>query len=63
MNYTIKKVTTADVKALQEISRETFKATFDPYTAPEDMRRFLKDDYETKKLTNEINNPNSRFFF
>lgn len=63
MDYTIKAITTDDVKELQDISRETFKKTFDPYTAPEDMARFLKEDYETNKLINEINNPHSRFFF
>lgn len=62
-DYTIKKVTTADVKELQKISRETFKSTFDPFTAPDDMARFLKEDYETTKLIKEIKNPNSRFFF
>lgn len=30
MDYTIKRVTIADVEELQKISRETFKATFDP---------------------------------
>lgn len=63
MDYTIKRVTIADVEELQKISRETFKATFDPYTASDDMKRFLKEDYETGKLINEINNPDSRFFF
>lgn len=63
MDYTIKRVTIADVEELQKISRETFKATFDPYTAPDDMKRFLREDYETGKLINEINNPDSRFFF
>lgn len=63
MEYTIKRVSGADVKKLQEISRETFKATFAAYTAPEDMKRFLQEDYETQKLTKEIENHNSRFFF
>lgn len=61
--YTIRKVTVDDVKDLQAISRETFKKTFDEYTAPADMARFLKEDYETSKLTKEIENPNSRFYF
>ena len=63
MDYEIKAVTTDDVKELQEISRETFKVTFDPYTAPNDMARFLEEDYETVKLVKEIENPNSRFYF
>lgn len=63
MDYTIKSITTNDVEKLQEVSRETFKDTFDDYTAPDDMKRFLKEDYETSKLFKEIENPNSRFFF
>lgn len=42
VEYTIKDVTENDVKELQAISRETFKATFDECTAPADMARFLK---------------------
>ena len=63
MDYTIKPITTSDVEKLQKVSRETFKATFDPYTAPNDMARFLEEDYETVKLVKEIENPNSRFYF
>lgn len=63
MNYMIKPITTDDVKKLQEVSRITFKTTFDPFTAPDDMQKFLKEDYETDKLIKEIKNPNSRFFF
>lgn len=61
--YRIRPITVDDIPALQEISRETFKKTFDPYTAPDDMVRFLKEDYETAKMRSEIDNPNSRFFF
>ena len=63
MDYTIKPITTSDVEKLQKVSRETFKATFDPYTAPNDMVRFLEEDYETVKLVKEIENPNSRVYF
>ena len=63
MDYTIKPITTSDVEKLQKVSRETFKATFDPYTAPNDMVRFLEEDYETVKLVKEIENSNSRFYF
>lgn len=63
MDYTIKPITTSDVEKLQKVSRETFKATFDPYTAPNDMVHFLEEDYETVKLVKEIENPNSRFYF
>lgn len=42
MDYTIKPITTEDVKELQKVSRETFKDTFDEYTAPDDMKRFFE---------------------
>ena len=41
MDYTINPITTSDVEKLQKVSRETFKSTFDPYTSPNDMVRFL----------------------
>lgn len=63
VNYQIVPITTSDIPQLQKISRETFKKTFDPYTAPDDMKRFLKEDYESDKLRREIENPHSRFFF
>ena len=63
MDYIIKPITTSDVEKLQKVSRKTFKTTFDPYTAPNDMVRFLEEDYETVKLVKEIENPNSRFYF
>jgi ribosomal protein S18 acetylase RimI-like enzyme len=63
MDYPIRPVTTDDVAQLQEISKVTFKDTFDPYTAPADMQKFLDEDYATDKLLAEINNPDSRFFF
>lgn len=63
MDYLIKNVTSNDLKDLQNISRETFKKTFDPFTAPDDMKRFLEEAYADEKLLAEINNPHSRFFF
>lgn len=63
MKYTIKKVTINDLKKLQAISRETFKKTFDPFTKAEDMSVFLQENYASEKLSREINNPDSRFFF
>lgn len=62
-DYQIKPVTPADVAELQAISKRTFKKTFDPFTAPDDMADFLETAYATEQLTAEINNPHSRFFF
>lgn len=62
-DYTIKRVTVDDVNELSEISKETFKVTFDPYTEPDDMAKFLEEDYNLEVLTKEIKTSNSRFFF
>ncbi|WP_297817542.1 GNAT family N-acetyltransferase [uncultured Lactobacillus sp.] len=62
-NYEIKKVTSEDVKQLQEISRQTFKETFGEYNTEKDMAEFLDEAYDTKKLTKEIENPDSEFYF
>jgi ribosomal protein S18 acetylase RimI-like enzyme len=62
-DYTIRKVVPADLKTLQEISRTTFKATFDPFTEPKDMAKFLAEGYADEKLLAEINDPDSQFFF
>ena len=63
MDYQIRFVTADDVAKLQEISRITFKDTFDPYTRSADMQKFLDEDYATDKLLAQINNPDSRFLF
>ena len=63
MDYTIKPITTDDAKKLQDIARITFKDTFYPYTAPDDMEKFLDEDYKISTLISEIENPDSRFFF
>ncbi|MBP2058051.1 ribosomal protein S18 acetylase RimI-like enzyme [Lactobacillus colini] len=63
MDYTIKKVTTRDVKELQKISRLTFKETFGADNSAENMAEFLDKAYDEEKLLKEIKNPNSQFFF
>lgn len=62
-NYEIQPITLSDLKILQAISRETFKETFDPFTAPDDMAEFLRDNYADDKLSRELQNPDSQFFF
>lgn len=63
VEYEIKDVTVADVKQLQAVSRQTFKETFADSNTAEDMAEFLDEAYDTNKLTKEIENPDSRFFF
>lgn len=55
--------TTADVIALQHISRETFYDTFVGTTPEEDMANFLDEAYAEEKLVAELRNPESTFYF
>jgi len=55
--------TLADIPALQAISRETFAATFGAANTAQDLADYLDIAYATPKLTAELNNPNSRFYF
>lgn len=61
--YTIKRVTTDDIKELQKISRLTFKETFGADNSEENMAEFLDEAYAEEKLIQEIENPDSQFYF
>ena len=52
-----------DLKNLQEISRRTFYQSFAAVNRPENMKFFLDHHYSDEKLSSEIQNPDSRFFF
>lgn len=59
----ISSVNSTDIETLQELSRQTFSETFAPDNTPENMSYFLKKHFDTEKLTAEINNPHSSFYF
>lgn len=60
---TIKKLTTQDLLPLQQIGRQTFYETFAGDNSPEDMEKYLDESFAISKLTAEINNVNSEFYF
>lgn len=60
---TITKVAAKDVLALQTISRATFAQTFDAHNSTEDMQNYLNTSFAIDKLTTELNNPESEFYF
>ena len=60
---TIKKVTLKDIAQLQKIGRATFQETFSESNSEEDMNTYLEEGFSIKKLTAEVNNPNSEFYF
>jgi ribosomal protein S18 acetylase RimI-like enzyme len=60
---TIKKVILGDLAALQQISKTTFVQTFAEHNSEADMAAYLETSYSLEKLTNELNNPFSEFYF
>jgi ribosomal protein S18 acetylase RimI-like enzyme len=60
---TISKVTLADAERLQQISQQTFVETFAASNTEENMRAYLADGFALEKLTAELQEPNSAFYF
>lgn len=59
----VKRVTLIDIDQLQKIGRLTFYETFSAYNTEENMRKYLVEGFANEKLTAELNNPNSEFYF
>lgn len=59
----IKKVILNDVGQLQKISRKTFVETFSAENTEEDMAKYLENNLSVEKLTSELNDENSQFYF
>jgi len=62
-NITIQKITLNDIEQLQKISRETFAETFSSGNTKENMKKYLAEGFSIEKLTDELNNENSEFYF
>ncbi|ACT62420.1 transcription repressor [Lactiplantibacillus plantarum JDM1] len=60
---TTRRLTTADVNKLQQISIEIFKDTFGAQNTSENMAAYLQDAYNLPKLTHELAEPESQFYF
>lgn len=62
-NIQIKKVTPAEIEQLQRISRQTFAETFSAENSAADMNKYLDESFSLEKLSKELNNPHSEFYF
>lgn len=60
---TIIKITVNDINELQKIGRQTFQETFANSNSEENMKTYLKEGFSLEKLTTELNNENSEFYF
>jgi ribosomal protein S18 acetylase RimI-like enzyme len=59
----IQKLTEADAAALQRISVQTFSETFTDGNTEENLAKYLSDAFNIERLTEELNNPESQFYF
>ena len=62
-NISIKSVTPSEIDQLAAISRQTFSETFSAGNSEENLKKYLAEELSAEKLTAELNNPNSEFYF
>lgn len=62
-NIQIKKVSVNDIEQLQKIGRQTFSETFSEGNTEENMAKYLDEGFSSEKLTAELNNDGSEFYF
>lgn len=63
MNIKIIKVELKDIDKLQKIGRQTFSETFSDRNTEENMIKYLDEGFSKEKLSAELNNKNSEFYF
>ncbi len=59
----IRKASVNDVSMLKEIGRQTFIETFQDTNTAENLRMYLDESFNDKKLGAELSNPSSWFYF
>lgn len=62
-NIEIRKVTINDIDPLQKIARKTFFETFSAGNTEQNMKMYLDEGLSVTKLTSELNDKNSEFYF
>ena len=59
----IRECTAEDLDVLYAISRETYRDTFAQLNTPENMRAYLEEAFNAEKLSCELTDKNSSFYF
>lgn len=59
----LKRIGYEHVEQLQKIAKQTFFDTFSPHNTEENMAQYMAKGFTIEKLTAEIENDNSEFFF
>lgn len=59
----IRKIALNEIDQLQKIGRQTFHDTFSESNSEENMKKYLDEKFSIEKLTAELSNENSEFYF
>jgi len=59
----IRKIGINDIESLQKISRQTFFETFAETNTEENMQKYLDEEFAFEKLSTQLNEVNSAFYF
>jgi ribosomal protein S18 acetylase RimI-like enzyme len=62
-NIEVNKIGLAEIEELQIIGRQTFFETFADGNSVENMQKYLEEGFTIDKLTAELTNSNSEFYF
>lgn len=62
-NIEVRRVALVDIEQLQYIGRQTFIETFSEVNTEDNMNKYLEESFNISRLTNEIQNLNSEFYF
>lgn len=62
-NFEIRKAAINDMVQLQEIGRKTFFETFSESNTEKNMTQYLKEGFSAEKLSQELGEANSEFYF
>ncbi len=57
------RVNIEEIEALRNISIQTFTETFTEHNTENNMQLYLKENLSKEKLSQELNDPNSQFYF
>ena len=63
MEIKIRKITSSDIIQLQKISKQTFFETFSESNSEENMKNYLEDGLSIEKLSAELQDNDSEFYF
>ncbi|MDE3059289.1 MAG: GNAT family N-acetyltransferase [Bacteroidota bacterium] len=59
----IQRAALADIEQLRHIGRQTFLEAFSGENTADNMQKYVADNFNINKLTDEIRNTNSEFYF